>query len=584
MAAFLFFLFFQSPSDASWLLDREKFHVSVHGQTPCQDCHEDAADRGLHPDPSDVSKSEGHFFSMDQCLACHDHIEEDLDQGLHGETKIEDSEDYTNCLECHNPHDQLLLDENELGPFDPKKPIREQCGTCHDKQTALPAFSDDDAACMFCHRLPGRGETGTEVEIDSLCLHCHAMGSTRAQIMTGEKVSPVDIAAYQSVEHSEIGCTACHSEAARFRHSDQGRVTCDECHPRHDEKVAHDAHMNVACEACHLKGVQGLRDPESQFVSWERKGGGKKRGDIHHLGLAKDESSCGRCHFKGNRIGAASMVLPAKGLLCMPCHASTLTLKEPFTIFALIIFLAGAVSIFSFMCSGAFSPIKGKGTPGRIPELLKRGGRAVFSSRLWPILKVVILDVFLQRRLYHRSAVRWFIHSLIFMPFLFRFVWGLAGLIGSLWAPAYPPVWALLDKNHPATAFLFDLSGMMIVLGIFLVLIRRLGKETGGLQGLPKQGLSAPVLIAGILLVGFVLEAIRIAMTGYPSGASYAFIGYGLSSLFSGSKGITEIYGYVWYAHAILTGIFIAYLPFSRLFHIIISPIVLALNAMSERH
>jgi nitrate reductase gamma subunit len=42
---------------------------------------------------------------------------------------------------------------------------------------------------------------------------------------------------------------------------------------------------------------------------------------------------------------------------------------------------------------------------------------------------------------------------------------------------------------------------------------------------------------------------------------------------------LVDVYGYVWYMHAILTGAFIAYLPFSRLMHIIMAPVVLAMNA-----
>jgi nitrate reductase gamma subunit len=59
-------------------------------------------------------------------------------------------------------------------------------------------------------------------------------------------------------------------------------------------------------------------------------------------------------------------------------------------------------------------------------------------------------------------------------------------------------------------------------------------------------------------------------------------VGYGLSLLFSDASGLTEAYGYIWYIHAILTGAFVAYLPFSRLFHIIMAPVVLAMNAVSE--
>lgn len=71
-------------------------------------------------------------------------------------------------------------------------------------------------------------------------------------------------------------------------------------------------------------------------------------------------------------------------------------------------------------------------------------------------------------------------------------------------------------------------------------------------------------------------------MTGWPAGSEYAVIGYAISNLFSGMTGLADIYGYVWYIHAVLTGAFIAYLPFRRLMHIIIAPVVLAINAASD--
>ena len=89
-------------------------------------------------------------------------------------------------------------------------------------------------------------------------------------------------------------------------------------------------------------------------------------------------------------------------------------------------------------------------------------------------------------------------------------------------------------------------------------------------------------LIGGIVGIGFILEAMRIAMTGWPAGSGYAVIGFAKSNLFSGMTALVDIYGYMCYIHAVLTGAFIAYLPFSRLMHIIIAPVVLAMNAASE--
>jgi nitrate reductase gamma subunit len=40
----------------------------------------------------------------------------------------------------------------------------------------------------------------------------------------------------------------------------------------------------------------------------------------------------------------------------------------------------------------------------------------------------------------------------------------------------------------------------------------------------------------------------------------------------------------VWYLHAVFTGAFIVYLPFSRMLHMIMAPVVMAMNAASSSH
>jgi nitrate reductase gamma subunit len=139
----------------------------------------------------------------------------------------------------------------------------------------------------------------------------------------------------------------------------------------------------------------------------------------------------------------------------------------------------------------------------------------------------------------------------------------------------------MLDKNHPATALLFDLTGIMILLGVVPALIRGAIKKQDKTTGLPGRDHLALGLIAGIVVIGFILEGMRIAMTGFPDGSPYAIGGYGISMLFSNTSGLPEVYGYIWYVHAVLTGAFFAYLPFSRLLHIIVAPVVLALNAVA---
>ena len=137
----------------------------------------------------------------------------------------------------------------------------------------------------------------------------------------------------------------------------------------------------------------------------------------------------------------------------------------------------------------------------------------------------------------------------------------------------------MLDKNHPLTAFLFDLSGVMVLIGIAGMIVRRWQKRTDQkLLGLPAADWAAYALLGGIIIGGFILEGIRMAMTGSPGGAPYAFVGDAISRVLTGFE-LTNIYGYVWYLHAILTGAFLVYLPFSRMFHIIMAPVSLAMNA-----
>ena len=571
----------QRPALASWFVDASKFHISAHGQNSCQDCHADISGR-LHPNPAEVNKNLKDFFHPDTCLDCHDDVMEDMDEGMHGTKKIEDRKKYEGCLDCHHPHYQLRLGKKEMGKFDPNRAVGEQCGVCHETQSSLPPPSDKDNACLTCHRSVEPKEPRAEEKIARLCFHCHGAAGSEAQKITAGVVPPINRVEYQRTPHVRVTCTSCHQQAAQFLHTDQKLGECAQCHPPHDEKMARDAHLTVACGACHLDGVEPIRDPVSMAVMWERRRQLGLPSRIHHMIRGGDESACQRCHTKGNRVGAVSMVLPAKSILCMPCHTATFSVGDTVTIISLIIFLFGLIMGFSVWLTGALPGESSANPLYKGVKLLGHALKTIFSLKIVLIIRAMIMDVLLQRRLYRQSRLRWFIHSLIFLPFVFRFAWGLLALIASLWKPEWSWVWAMINKNHATTAFLFDLTGIIVLLGVVLAVIRGLVKRSHHLPGLPRQDYLALGLLAGIVVIGYFVEGVRIAMTGALEGAQYAFVGHGLSLLFSGASGLSQAYGYIWYIHAILTGAFVAYLPFSRLFHIIMTPIVLAMNAVSE--
>ena len=567
---------------ASWLINAEKFHFSAHGQNTCQDCHEDIAEKDLHPSPLDVNKDLKDFFEADKCLSCHDDIQDNLNEGVHGTKKVEDRKKFEYCIGCHNPHYQPLLGERQ-GRFDPSKPLYNQCGVCHEEKNALPALSPEDKDCMNCHGSVDLKNPEDKKRFSQLCFHCHGQGETHAQKITGNTTPLINISEYQSVPHEGIACTACHPQSISFNHGAQKPGDCRQCHLPHDEKVTHDAHIGVACEACHLNGVEPVRDPDSKAVLWKTGRIADEPSTIHNMAIGEDKTQCKRCHFKGNAVGAVSMILPAKSMLCMPCHAGTFSVGDTTTIIALIVFLLGIGTSFAYWLSGSITGEKNANTVDKLIKLFRVLVKNIVSPKILLIIKAIVLDVLLQRRLFIQSSGRWLIHSLIFFPFVFRFTWGLLALVSSLCKPDWAFIWPMLNKNNPATAFLFDLTGVMLVFGVGMAFFRGILNAKQQVSGLPRQDKLALGLIFMIVFVGFILEGMRISMTGIPCNSGYSFIGYAISKIFSGSDALANSYGYLWYAHAILTGAFIAYLPFSRLMHIILAPVVLSMNAVQGR-
>jgi len=568
------FLGMATAAEAAWLLDGERYHVSVHGQLACLDCHSDIGEKTLHPDPVDVNRTLQDFFRPNQCAACHEETAVDLAEGSHAGQQKTPWRNFENCLACHDPHYQLGESEDAVRP-DLSRPAADKCSLCHEFQSRLPGPAEEDRPCFDCHLAAAGDDPAAVRRSIEFCFDCH----DAAKKKPSHAFPLIDAASYQQTPHRDVACLVCHPQAAAFGHGDQTPGNCGQCHLPHDEKVTHDLHAAVSCGACHLRGVVPVRDSATRHILWRRPGHPDGVSPIHQMETTRDKAFCRSCHTRGNTVGAAAMVLPAKSIICMPCHAATLSVADTVTVLSLVLFGAGMILIGSVWLSGGEASA---GAGLKLTQSLREAAAAVFSGRMRAIMGALILDGLLQRRLFRASKERWLLHALIFYPFLFRFIWGIWALTASLQWPQWPTAWAMLDKNNALTAFLFDLSGMMIIIGVIGMVIGRLQKRLdGALPGLPAPDWPAYALLGGIMTAGFVLEGMRMAMTGSPDGAAYAFIGDAVSRLLAGFD-LTGIYGYIWYLHAILTGAFIVYLPFSRMLHMVMAPVVLAMKAATD--
>ena len=92
------------------------------------------------------------------------------------------------------------------------------------------------------------------------------------------------------------------------------------------------------------------------------------------------------------------------------------------------------------------------------------------------------------------------------------------------------------------------------------------------------------LLLLGIIITGFFLEACRLAVVSPEPHMWFSFAGaFGSYVLKIWDLPWTAIRFYGWIIHAVLVFTFFAYLPFSKLFHVITCPVSIVATA-SEAH
>jgi len=125
--------------------------------------------------------------------------------------------------------------------------------------------------------------------------------------------------------------------------------------------------------------------------------------------------------------------------------------------------------------------------------------------------------------------------------------------------------------NRWFMSFALDAAGLAALSGTLFLLIRRLASPPERLV-VPKARpgfIFMEVVIAVIILTGFLLEAIRISHNGFDEGA---FVGNWVAGLLGGGDSLS-LHQIVWWGHGFAALAFIAYIPYSPLIHLVLAPI-----------
>ena len=220
------------------------------------------------------------------------------------------------------------------------------------------------------------------------------------------------------------------------------------------------------------------------------------------------------------------------------------------------------------------------GSPeGRLLRLAPKALRFVLGRRSARAASVFVKDALYLSRLKDRSFTRWTMHFLILGGFVITFLLDLLVTL-SLDFLHYGP---MIDENGWAKIwirdFAFELAGFMMLLGLLIAAFRRFVFKPKIVRTELPDAASILFLLA-VVLGGFLLEAMGIAgnIPGHTVNVEYSFLGYIFSLAMPASVG--DIYDQAWLIHAVMSALLIAYIPFSKLFHMIATPVAIEVDRL----
>ncbi|MBI4634332.1 MAG: 4Fe-4S dicluster domain-containing protein [Deltaproteobacteria bacterium] len=197
-------------------------------------------------------------------------------------------------------------------------------------------------------------------------------------------------------------------------------------------------------------------------------------------------------------------------------------------------------------------------------------------DRIGERLKALFVNSLLQLKTF-RELYPGVMHGLIFFGFLVLFIGSAVDAVEFHITEPFGFAF-LRGRFYLVFSFLMDLFGLFIFIGIMLALYRRYLLKPDRL-GYREERDNTPddafalILIALIVATGFVVEALRISVTHSPW-EYWSFGGWVLAEVFAGADVRTAemFHRILWWLHVFISLLFIAYIPYSRLLHILTTP------------
>jgi heterodisulfide reductase subunit C/nitrate reductase gamma subunit len=263
--------------------------------------------------------------------------------------------------------------------------------------------------------------------------------------------------------------------------------------------------------------------------------------------------------------------------------------------------------------------------------------RVIFSVRVLSLLRVFFLDVILQRRILREDLTRWVMHMMIYGGFMLLLLMHALGEVVT--ASIFSEYYSTINPFF----FLRDLFGLIVLMGIGIAVCRRSILKTPRFKT-NAMDRYAIIILAVIIFSGIFLEGAKIISyseftrmveeysdldeeddilsleslwveefglvspnvskpfdpatiergrenhemncMGCHSSPGWAFTGYAAGKLISPAALFLDrirVHDFLYYIHILACFLGLAYLPFSKMFHILSTPISLLANSVMDR-
>jgi heterodisulfide reductase subunit C/nitrate reductase gamma subunit len=127
----------------------------------------------------------------------------------------------------------------------------------------------------------------------------------------------------------------------------------------------------------------------------------------------------------------------------------------------------------------------------------------IFSAKLLIVFRVILVDILLQGRVFKEDVTRWLTHMLIFYGFMLLLV--MHALDSVVTEALFSDYYATVNPFF----FLRDLFGAMVIVGVAIAALRRYFLKTPRLRSGPKDHY-AIIILAVIMFSGIGLEGLKI--------------------------------------------------------------------------